>query len=302
MAEEHYKRREHYVPKFYLKGFSDDNGKVWVYDRETKKCFSQIPDNICSDIDLYETKAEGMHPAMGNYVLRNKIEDDFSDSEREWSQLLKKIQRVCCANLGRDALICNSNEKRTLAEFVANIILRNPWSMDRAELDEIADAKELHEVQEYTILLERLGMGKIDSLLRFINRSNYFNDEFGDQKLLADELFEKKISFIFNDNNDLVTSSYPVFCGVRNGYEEQFDVIFPLFPNLLLLYGFEDAENVRRNRLGRNKNISLGLKYLYLKAYSSSKARFIVGRKKEDLFGVETPEQILHAFKANAQL
>ena len=238
-----------------------------------------------------------MHPAVGKYVLRNQIEDTLCDREGEWSPLVDRILKICRAESNRNALVCSTKEKRMLAEFVANLILRNPWTIQFARLDEIEEAKELKETKQISDLLDQLGIGKIDSTLEFINKSNYFNNEYGDQKLLADELFEMKMSFIYNEKNDFLTSSYPVFCGVRNGEEKTVEVLFPLAPDVMVLYGFEDAKKVRRNRVGYNSNLSIGLKYLYASAYSSSKARFLIGRRKEDFVDVENPELLLHSFK-----
>ncbi len=289
MTKKQHTKKEHYVPQFYLRNFTNEKGSIWVYDRETKKTFSQTPANVCFENDLYETKAEEMNPALGDYVLRNYIEDALRDYEGEWSTVLNKILRVCRQNVNRDALICNTEEKRILAQFVANLILRNPRIMEHADLDEISEAMRLEETKAYSSLFEQLGIGKIDSLIRYINKSNHFNNEFGSQKQMADDLIRMKISFIFNDKNDFVTSSFPVFCGIRNNTA---DVMVPLSPAVLLLYGFEDMKKLRRNRMGFNSVFPILLKFLYLHAYSPQNARFLIARRKEDLINIDNPERL----------
>ena len=291
MGKAQYTVNEHFVPKFYLESFADTSGVVWLYDRREDKLFYQAPENICKKRNLYETRAEKMNPAVGDFILRNQIEDSFCSAEGTWSQLLRKVIKVCCSNVGRNALICSSEEKKGLADFVANLILRNPWTMNNADLDEISEAKGLDETKVFAQLIEQLGIGKIDSLLKHINKSNHFNSEFGSQKLLSDKLLSLKMCFIYNENGDFVTSSYPALCCVRND-EEVTDVMVPLSPNVLLLYGFEDSKAMSRNRIGKNSNFSILLKFLFLSAYSPDKARFIIANRKESLIGLDDHESI----------
>ena len=293
MSEKQNTTDEHFVPKFYLQNFTDNNGQVWVYDRVNKKLFSQIPNNICYKKDLYETKAEGMNPVLGDYILRNQLEHSFRDYEGEWSTLLKKVLSTCRLNVDRNALICNTEQKRQLAEFVSNLILRNPSTMDYAELDEISAAKQLEETKAVEHLFNLLGFGSIDSVLRFINKSNHFNDEFGTQRLLADELLKMDMCFIYNEANDFVTSCYPVFYGMRENEYTITDVIVPLSTDVLLLYGISENTKKYRNRIGRNSVFSMLLKFLYLFALSPEKARFIIASDIKHLDNIDNPETIL---------
>ncbi|MBQ3946402.1 MAG: DUF4238 domain-containing protein, partial [Alphaproteobacteria bacterium] len=271
MSERKFTTDEHFVPKFYLQNFTNDSGQVWVYDRLNKKRFSQIPDNICYKKDLYETKAEGMNPALGEYVLRNQLENIFCQYEGAWSKLIKQVLCTCRLNIDRNALICNAEQKRQLAEFISNLILRNPITMANSELDEISVAKQLEETKAVEHLFNLLGFGSINSVLRFINKSNHFNDEFGTQRLLADELLKMDMCFIYNEENDFVTSCCPVFYGMRDNESSITDVIVPLSTDILLLYGISENTKKYRNRIGRNPVFSMLLKFLYLFALSPEK-------------------------------
>ena len=293
MIGKQYTTDEHFVPKFYLQNFANDGGQVWVYDRSNKKRFSQIPNNICFKKDLYETKAEGMNPALGEYVLRNQLEDTFCQYEGAWSKLIKQVLSTCRLNIDSNALICNTEQKRQLAEFVSNLILRNPITMKNSELDEISAAKQLEETKAIEHLFNLLGFGSIDSVLRFINKSNHFNDEFGTQRLLADELLKMDMRFIYNEENDFVTSCCPIFYGMREDGSSITDVIVPLSTDVLMLYGISEDTKKYRNRIGRNPVFSMLLKYLYLFVLPPEKARFIIASNEKHLDIIDKPESIL---------
>lgn len=75
MAE---KKKQHYVPKFYMKNFADDRNNVAVYNIKTQKTISDIPfDSQCYK-DYF-------------YGKDRIIEDAFAERETQWSNLLTKI-------------------------------------------------------------------------------------------------------------------------------------------------------------------------------------------------------------------
>jgi hypothetical protein len=52
-------RKHHYVPVFYQKKFTNDNGLLWVYDRQAHTYKELHPLSICFKKDLYSVKPEG---------------------------------------------------------------------------------------------------------------------------------------------------------------------------------------------------------------------------------------------------
>lgn len=95
-------KRHHYLPQFYLEGFTDTEGLLWVYDREQKKLRKQPPK---------DTAVQGYYYAFtdkhGN--KRNDIEEFFSRVESETKPLLEKIDQ---------GDLPSTEEKLTLAVFV----------------------------------------------------------------------------------------------------------------------------------------------------------------------------------------
>jgi hypothetical protein len=57
-------RKHRYVPVFYQKGFANDAGLLWVYDRNKGTYKELHPLSICFKKDLYAVKPEGKPPNM----------------------------------------------------------------------------------------------------------------------------------------------------------------------------------------------------------------------------------------------
>ncbi len=53
-------RAQHYVPKFYLKGFTDKAGALWVYERH-KSLRESKPKHEANRPDYYTIKDEPQH-------------------------------------------------------------------------------------------------------------------------------------------------------------------------------------------------------------------------------------------------
>jgi hypothetical protein len=82
------KKDEHYVPKFVIKNYSDENEFVIVIDisSEDMRSFMRKPESILFEKHLYEVKN-----LDGTYFKRNAIEDRFSKMESDLSVKIKAI-------------------------------------------------------------------------------------------------------------------------------------------------------------------------------------------------------------------
>ena len=52
-------RRQHYVPQFYLRNFTDEINMFWIFNRSTKNFNRSKPKDICREDYLYETEWNG---------------------------------------------------------------------------------------------------------------------------------------------------------------------------------------------------------------------------------------------------
>ena len=107
-------KKQHYVPRYYLKNFTDRNGFLHVYQRDKLRFNKSRPEDICYKDFLYETRWEDADPRLGEFILPNQIEKSLSELESSHNALLKKIIMITCDPHNKNALICNSDEKKNL--------------------------------------------------------------------------------------------------------------------------------------------------------------------------------------------
>jgi hypothetical protein len=77
---------QHYVPKFYLDGFADTNGMVWVFDKLKKTIFSSKPEGIAGENYFYDVpKLES------SFQLVQPLEKAFGPHESEAAQVIQYL-------------------------------------------------------------------------------------------------------------------------------------------------------------------------------------------------------------------
>ena len=129
--KENMTKTQHYVPRFYLQNFTDDDGYLWVYDTQNE-CIKRVtPESICAENYLYETRFEHASEKAGKFVIPNDIENIYSKYEGKFSSLIKKIQEICVPSQNENALIIHTSEKEVLFSFIANLCVRNPRNMKK---------------------------------------------------------------------------------------------------------------------------------------------------------------------------
>jgi hypothetical protein len=80
-------RRHHYVPQFYLEGFSDSNtdGKIWQYDKESLQPLALYASSIAVRPNLYRlTNADGTRDP-------NSLEQAFCEVEGNFAKLKRRL-------------------------------------------------------------------------------------------------------------------------------------------------------------------------------------------------------------------
>lgn len=107
------KHRHHYIPVFYLKGFTDpqDDSRIWVYDKDDEKVFNVSPEKIAFERHYHTfINEEGEKDS-------DSIEDLLSNIEGESAEVIRKIH-------SRDKL--TPEDKMSFAVFVATMMVRIP--------------------------------------------------------------------------------------------------------------------------------------------------------------------------------
>jgi hypothetical protein len=72
----------HYVPRFYLDRFSDEDGYIWAYDKFKDKVLRVLPENIAGENKFYD-----LTEFQGGNIDPLELEKQFSDLESEASKI-----------------------------------------------------------------------------------------------------------------------------------------------------------------------------------------------------------------------
>jgi hypothetical protein len=142
-------RKHHYVPVFYQKGFANDAGLLWVYDRNKGTYKELHPLSICFKKDLYAVKPEGKPPNMqvetdilkiidyaGSVGIRDfTVNSPSREAEQEvalfmafqwtrvptmsrdiratYAKLIEELTRIAFANVERAKSLIEQHERET---------------------------------------------------------------------------------------------------------------------------------------------------------------------------------------------
>ena len=277
-------KKQHYVPQFYLRNFTSDDNKLWVFDRIKEEYYFRTPKEVCYEKYLYETPWNE-DPKLGKFVLENQIENYFADKEGEYSPLLKRIIDICRNSQNKNALICNHEEKKRLASFVANVFERNPWSLKQIESDlPLEELKKNEEIQAIERIIQIMGFGDIDSLVKAADKRVWLTEEF-DGSRLAPRILEMNYTFLVSNGEPFITSSFPAIyelCDIEERGLMPSNIYLPVHPQIALLYN-GTIPKMKSNRLKTvGEEIVHELNSVYLKS-DVEQMRFLIARDKESL-------------------
>ena len=206
-------KKQHYVPRFYLSEFVDDDNKLTVFDFQLNKQFKIDPKNYGYENHLYETPAQDTDLELGKYALENQIEKIFSNYEGDFAELLKKIKTICTLTQNPDALILKQKEKILLYKFIINMIIRNPCNMEILQLNEVSsDINNSDWMISLRKELDNIGLDGIDSLVIAAQKIVMLTEEIPDSfpRQCTDILKKFPFHLFFAREGEFVTSNLPV--------------------------------------------------------------------------------------------
>lgn len=130
---------DHYVPRFYLKGFASGDS-LWVYDSLLGQSFKSTPKSVANENEMYGDELER---SLANHVEAPAI------------PAIEKIRRG-------DGL--SVRDREALSRYIINLWKRVPKGRDRvaARIPEVAESvrKDLHDV------IERISLSEPEGLLK----------------------------------------------------------------------------------------------------------------------------------------
>ena len=155
-------KRQHYVPRFYLRYFTNPDGKLNVYRRDADAFFLSAPEGVCSENYLYEVRHLGFGEENSSpEFLRNYIENQMAGAESRLAPLYEQLI-ACCDN--HEFRAETFHEGRLAACILAaNLIVRHPRLLegDRMGASELTKtflaANKLTDQELW--MLEQIGIG-----------------------------------------------------------------------------------------------------------------------------------------------
>lgn len=165
-----------------------------------------------------------------------------------------------------------------LASFIANMFLRNPWSLKQIESDIIMEElKGNEEIEAIEQVLQLMEFGGMESLVKVANKKIWLTGEFNGERLAPDI---QKLNYIILVS--FVTSSFPVICELydaEDGITMSKSIYAPIHPKNSLLYNNIMPNNQRNRIRAVNEDISYRLNRIHLRS-CKEQIKFIISKDK----------------------
>ena len=246
-SEPNEKKQQHFVPKFYLELFTNENKEIQCLDKIKNESHIAHAKDICQKKYLYETEWENEKAhALQKYILQGSIEDYFYKRECEFAPSLKEIINRCTKKENRNSLICSSQEHRMICSFIVDLIVRNPHTINNEFfVEEEKKIKDNENIQAIDYAMKSIGFGDISTVIRHTQKTGLFGMDGRDEtyKHIYNDLFKMNYTFLLSDYN-FITSDCPVIYEVKNN--KLVMAYFPLSPNVAII--FDDNDRSTRNR------------------------------------------------------
>lgn len=276
-------KHQHYVPKFYLKNFTSQDEKLFVWDRVKKRCFQKNIREICYENDLYEQKWENENAKTGKYVLDNQIEKQLGELETKSAQIVRKALNA----VKHKEIYLNDEEREVLLEFIATLYLRHPFILREIKdyYDGVESEKQLEALRvvvEY--LLNNGEYGDSKSLFDYSIVASVFNKDIPGSPINVEMKRLRAMNFCFcqSDDEDFVTSSFPLLINSSTNRGTQ-QIFLPISKNVACVLM---SEQPKKDTIKVNPGFVVELNSLYERLYTPELNRFIIANKKESIYKI----------------
>lgn len=215
---------QHYVPKFYLEGFADLKGVVWVFDKFTGRVFASKPERIAREKYFYDVPK--LESSLG---LDQPLEKAFWPHESEAARVITYLDWAIFED---EFPRLHQNNRQVLAMHIALQILRVPkYRQLMHNSIRSIDDKSLEP-------LKRM----VDDDERMVHALTFMNDQAINElaRMLAGQiwLFARNITdlpFYSSDNPVLFkTKDNKFWTTPKQPIERGIQIVFPLSPDCIL--------------------------------------------------------------------
>ncbi len=252
-------RRQHFVPRFYLRQFAmqkKNNFYIWCYDKLNDNIFNSTVQNIC----------------VGNWFYDEKFQKDpvfeklLSILDGYFSNLYKIIREKPMNALKQE-------EKQFFAELVLLQDTRTPKTRDEFIIvnKKITNSEEIQEMKRIAQLFEMFNIESEDIKPTFSERLD---------RIMEFDLFLLK-NEIPTTGAGFYTSDHPI-CHYSVSEEKDMKVLFPITPELCLMFtNDKEWESIHPSHYGRinQKFVQVVNERIVEKSY-----RFIFSRNNDFAF------------------
>ncbi len=211
-------KKQHYVPRFYLRHFTNNDGKLHAYRRDTGRTFIARPEGVCAKNYLYEVGNGKLDTEKESpELLCNYIEKQLAGAESKLAPLYEQFI-ACCDN--RDFETESFHEGRLVAcSLAANLIVRHPRLLERDRLSASELSKIFLATNKLTDherwMLEQIGVGdRLDIVAEIAIMQTLLFSDHPDVPFtrIYNAFTNKKMSIIQAPaETSFITSSMPVY-------------------------------------------------------------------------------------------
>lgn len=250
-------KNQHYVPRFYLRSFTDDSGYLSVVRRDAgglKPVFRTKPENVCAENYLYEVKRRVSNGDDG-FIEKGVIEDALGKIENNLAPAYRTL--LSCLDSGKlpKGEECVALISR-LAFLLASLIARSPKWLSRVRgnagahsvelLNAFFSDKDISQMDlagygnEFEAIVE---LACLDTALFRFDKGAPMYD------LLVLLLDMDCLFYIAPEGSEFITSSLPVHAEWKDESDESpCGIYFPLSPRHAVVF---------RQRLEEDRYVSI---------------------------------------------
>lgn len=226
-----------------IKNFCSSDRKLTAYNIYYKSYSRKSPAQVCYKDFLYETRNND-----NEFILCNEIEKYFSEKETEYAACINDVLWKTQDPYYLTHEICTTNEIETLYNFAANLIVRNPYTMNLSDCSDLCDdIKKSKEYAKISALVKKYDLGSADNILQAAIQRDFLDDrnESGTAALFVEEI--KKLDFLIwiSPNKQFITGTFPI---AIDFFEDKAfrKIIIPLSPHCTVLFHENEINNVVR--------------------------------------------------------
>lgn len=251
-------KNQHYVPRFYLKSFTDDSGYLSVVRRDAgglKPIFLTKPENVCAEKYLYEVKRRVFQGNDG-FIEKGAIEDTLGKIENNLAPTYRLL--LSCLDSGKlpKGEECVALISR-LAFLLASLIARHPKWLSKVTGDAGTHSVELlpsaffsdKDISQMDLTGHRNEFEAIVELACLDTALFRFDKGAPMYDLLVLLLDMDCLFYIAPEGSEFITSSLPVHAERKDESDENpCGVYFPLSPRYAVVF---------RQRLEEDRCVSI---------------------------------------------